>query len=87
MIFKSFEKFVLNLEDIFKAEQIFASKPQKCQFWATWGKDWEYLKILKLPQCKSEYYLYECQQEMPSRIEFRKCKSTTECTLLHALSA
>ena len=38
---KTFEKFLLNLENIFETEQIFALKPQKCQFWATWGSDWE----------------------------------------------
>ena len=31
--------------------------------------------------------IYMNVPEMPSRVEFRKCKSTTECTLLHALSA
>ena len=31
--------------------------------------------------------IYMNVPEMPSRVEFRKCKSTTECTLLHAFTA
>ena len=31
--------------------------------------------------------IYMNVPEMPPRVEFRKYKSTTECTLLHALSA